>query len=105
CTALASAHSRPQRAYSSQASTPASAWATTITTSRTIESGSRKSFLIFTTSEESSCGGCGPEWGGPAGGPASEGPAAPAGPEDPGGPEGSGGPGGCCGSCWPCAGG
>ncbi len=45
------------RAYNSAASTPAATSATTMTAMRTIDSGSRKSFLIFTSGEEPFCGG------------------------------------------------
>src|ERR1700754_3289909 len=72
--ALATTSSARLRAYSSPASRPAATSATTMTTTRTIDSGSRNRFLTCTSSDESLFGGaagapCGgnPAW--PGGGP------------------------------------
>src|SRR6476646_8366733 len=71
---LATIESARLRAYSSPASRPAATSAMTMTTTRTMDSGSRNRFLIFTNSEESFCGGsagapCGGGGGWPGGGP------------------------------------
>src|SRR6185295_10650888 len=66
--ALATISSARLRAYSSPASRPAATSAMTMTTVRTIDSGSRNRFLIFTSSDESLFGGsaCAPCGGNPA---------------------------------------
>src|SRR6478672_7955275 len=55
--ARATTSSARLRAYSSPASRPAAANAITMTTTRTMDSGSRKSFFVFTSSDESLFGG------------------------------------------------